>query len=559
MITGYDPDNIDRLDRQIRIALDSLRGINSDDPAASGAMVALATLRRVLDDDLLPAVASIAARDPLGRGIRWSGDILEGSLRLPRPRWENTDTMWSRLNNEDLMGAVRRMSPHERTPSEPYGGLSQSQFDMLVMEFTNRAAIDPEFAQMMIDELGTPLLGDIVLAGSFSNEVTLGVLAGLLTSAPSYGKEQVYRCEAIDQLLVEIINHPAIALDAIGDPELVELLLTFNSDTLFPIASPSLIADFLIVAMVTAPEMYPERRDEAGRALASLVDIGQDFAFDYGGPPLTSQALAVVFGLYLDEFAAAAHHACVIDMVGSVDSALGTREEVLGFLGGLIYDPTSRAVLAGFIADAATRAAGGLAPFTLNDVSALSVLINDAITSENVQLEDRARVQQAFFRFGFDFLNAGLRTAASITGVGALSNFLIMAGVTTIEDAAIDAIGASTTRAPDFALIGDLIIRMQIIKHAITDVAAQRPGTTATDVAVAQQMVDNAIEIFSDPDSTYADVERTVTRLEVDLAFILVSGVVTERVDDAIFVPRSTHDASDVCDNEFPTLISPGN
>jgi hypothetical protein len=551
MIAGYDPDAIIRLERNAQIALAALRGVTSPDPAASGAIDAVTRLRRALSGEMLPAVAAISSRNPLVQPFGFGEHDLTGSITRSGSNW--TVTRWTVLSNSDLMDAVADMSPEERTQARPYGGLTQAQFDELVTEFTNRAARDPDFAQLMVDELGTPLLGDIVIAGTFSDDVLLGVLTGLLASAPSYGKEQIYRDEATVRLLDEILKQPDLALDALGDPYLIELILTVNLDRFSDLVPPDYFADLILTGMIIAPELHPERRSDAVRALANFVEVAQDYWFDDGFDPQVSRAISIIVGVYIDEFAGAADHDCVIDMVGDVDVALGTRDEVVEFFGSLVHDPTSRAILAAVLGDAAARAVDGEAPFSAVDVSALSVLINDAIDDENVELQAITDFTTGLVKFGFDIVDVVVGKVLKATGAGTLASFLIGFGVDKIEDAATDSIDTKTTGAPNFAQIGDILIKFEIIKHAVTNPDAQRTGTTLADIKAAQRLVGKAAAVFDDPNATYGDVQRTLSQLEADLSFILDADTIGERVNDAKFIPRETNDASDVCDTEFPT------
>ena len=94
---------------------------------------------------------------------------------------------------------------------------------------------------------------------------------------------------------------------------------------------------------------------------------------------------------------------------------------------------------------------------------------------------------------------------------------------------------------------------MQIIAHAVSDPGSRIAGASTADVLEAQRLVDATLANFSDPDATYADIQRSITRLEVDLNFILLDGEINRRVADARYVPRETRDSTDVCENEFPS------
>jgi hypothetical protein len=552
MIVGYDPTAIARLERNTRSALAALRAVHSSDPAAAQAMSAVLALRRALDDDILPAVAAIATRNPLAHSFGWPAHDITGRIASTGTGRTRRATPWSGASNADLIDAVRDMSPEERTPGRPIGGLTQTQFDALVREFERRAATDQDFAQLLIDEPGTPLLGDIVLAGSFPDDVVLGVLYWLLASAPSYGKEQVYRDEAIAKLLTEIVARPDLALDVLSDVELMERIFTVNVDRFTNVVSPELLADLIVVGMLAAPKLDPQRRDDAVRALANLVELAQDDVFKSGFEAPVAQALAIAFGAYVDEFTSAASHDCFIDMVGDVRIPLGTRDEVIEFFGSLVYDPTSRAILAAILQDAAERSIAGSTPFSLVDVSALSVLINDAVDNENVELEELSDKTAGFIKFGFDLLNLGVKKVLSTTGVGALASLLVSFGIQAAEDAATGSVNTRTTGAPNFAQIGDLLIRFEIIRAAVYDPDVRRRGTTAAEVREAKRLVDEVAAMFDDPTATYADIERSVTQLERDLADVLDLDELDARVNASKYVPRPTNSASNVCDTDFP-------
>jgi hypothetical protein len=567
MIAGYDPDAVGRLERNAQIALAALCGVTSSDPAASGALDAVTRLRRALTGEMLPAVAAISSRNPLVHAFGWPERDLDGSVRLTIPRWESTVTRWSGMSNSELMDELRAMSPVERTHDRPFGELTQAEFDELVMEFSNRAAIDPKFAQMMIDELGTPLLGDIVLAGTFSGDVMIGVLSGLLSSAPSYAYEQLYRDEATVLLLDKILARPDLALDVMGDPHLLLEILTVNADRFEDLVPPEFFADLLLTGMVVAPQMYPERRDEAVRALANLVEVAQDYAFDQGFAAPVSQAMSIIIGVYIDDFIAAADHSCVINTVGDVDAPLGTRDEVIEFFGSLVHDPLSQTILAAVLTDTAGRATAAAydevvnddddfnsnqLAFGLFDVTAFSALINEAIDHENIELKEITDFTIGLVEFGFDIVDKVVAKGVKATGVGTLASFLIGFGVRKLEDVAVDSIDTKTTGAPDFVKVGELIIKFEIIKHAVHDRTALDSVPSPEEAETATALIDATTATFEDPASTFADIEQALTDLENDLKFILKNTIVGDRVVASQRNEHETNEASDACKNDYP-------
>ena len=77
---GYDAGRLAGLQSRARRAAASLETVRSDDPAAAGAMAAVATARRSLEDGVLGLIARITTSDPMGS---WIAAGVAGSAGSP--------------------------------------------------------------------------------------------------------------------------------------------------------------------------------------------------------------------------------------------------------------------------------------------------------------------------------------------------------------------------------------------------------------------------------------------------------------------------------------------
>lgn len=542
MIAGYEPSHVETLRRRATSALHELRGIHLDDPAADGAMSAVAQLIRALDGQLLPAVAAIGEGNPLIAGAR-SGPFWPIDWR-PRT-WESTSTKWSGFENRDLIIEVRIEF------ESSIDGLTPEAFDELVMEFSNRAAIDPAFAELVISEAAfDPLIGAIVAAGTFSDQVVVGVLSTLVF-AEFVIDDALSRNAAIVALLERIVDRPDLALDMLSDRDLTTGVFTFNHTPFTAGQVPAtLLADLVVSGLVLAPAVDPSRRGEAASVLPDFVDLAALEWFDDGFYPEVAQAIAIVIGAYSNEFLETMPARCGLTLVeGDHEIHLGTREELVEFFSALMHDELTRGILAGILADAAHRALDGDATFSTVDVSALSLLFNDAIDHENSELDQAADRTIGIIDFAFDLVEFGAKAALDATGVGKFTSFLIGMGIDATERVVVDQVDAGDIGAPNFAVIGDLIIRVATLRRTLGDL-----DTATWAVADALERLDRIEVMFDEADVTYGAIERELIAFESTLAHVIDVQALDERVENGRYAPRVSSDQSDVCDRDVPSL-----
>ncbi len=354
MIHGYEPGRIVDLDDRTRQALDSLVEITSDDPDAAGAVDAVARLRNVLEHDILAATGSIIAVDPLTTaGIvarPGGGDVFS--------RWRDAmrqilgGTQWSEFDDTTLT----TMLAIALTELAEAPGLVRSDdpfwsdvFPSLVAEFEHRAATDAGFAAMMIEEARTnPLVGSIVAAGTFDDDVVTGVLNSLVDHDDAGIEVDMYFRQPIVDLLEAAAADPVLALDVLVFDGLTGKLFAWNRDGVSGGEIPeSLLADVVSVAF-GLPFTNRDRLDDAYEVWADFVVLANGDAYPDGFSPEVSAALGASFTSYLPFVISSfgdGPNFWVKDFDDARITVIGTEEAVLDLVGALLRDPASRELL----------------------------------------------------------------------------------------------------------------------------------------------------------------------------------------------------------------------
>ncbi len=354
MTHGYEPGRIIDLDDRTRQAIDALAGISSDDPDAARAIDVVGRLRNVLQHDILGATGSIIAVDPLtaaGIVARPRGDDLFS-------RWRDSirrilgGTQWSELDDTTLMTmlaialAELAEAPGLVRSDDPFW---TDVFPSLVAEFEHRAATDADFAAMMIEEARTnPLVGSIVAAGAFHDDVVVRVLNSLVDHDDMGIEIDMYFRQPIVDLLETAAADPVLALDVLVFDALTEKLFTWNRDGVSGDEVPeSLLADVVSVAF-GLPFTDPGRLDDAYEVWADFVVLANGDVYPHGFSPEVSATLGASFTSYLPFMISSfgdGPNFWVKDFDDERITVIGTEEAVLDLVGALLRDPTSRELL----------------------------------------------------------------------------------------------------------------------------------------------------------------------------------------------------------------------
>jgi|GEM_PF-7104270 len=551
MIVGYDPARLARLRSETVRALDHLHSIRSDDPAAGDALARVRALQRVLDSDLRGAVDAISATDPLVRSALRTD--LSGSLAAPRrhstggggphPGGEQflhgdligPPTRFSSLTTLELMRRLDQMlleSDRLGSPdaSDPFGASSSAEYADMVAELRRRVGgNDTDMRAMLVDHAATnPLVGYIVATEGFSDELVVAVAASSLSTSAKFLRvpghhADAHRAMAITALLERILDDPALALDFLDQPGVIEPLATWNDDAFsFERIDDSLLADLVVTALVAAPSIDTSLESDAYRVLGRFVTAAQDDHLDLGFGPSFSAPLAVVLAAHAPAFLVSATNGNSVTLVprGGDGVRIGDRSELVHFLGALMHDPIGLSVMTSILHDLA-------ADITPDDEArhqqfgAFSLLLREAVDAENDDFVARADQLVRVIDIGGGLVDFAADQALSYTGAGAFTRFLVGAGIDAGVDAAADRVSASHIDAPPFDALAALVLRLESIRQLLDD-AEIRHGSTDLEFDLARRAVTAVDHLFTTGTATIGELETAMTTLVEHARHVIV-------------------------------------
>lgn len=587
MIVGYDPARIARLKTLSTAAIDDLTRLHCADPAADGAVGALARMRSVLEDGFMPAVVDIEHSDPLVRA--YAGRALEG---VPRPednawysQWldsvlgptERPDepfrgTQYSDLDSVDLLtiaGALFRtqLESHAKPMPAPDDPFWTDVLPELADEFAHRAATDPEFARTMIAEAEyEPIIGYIVAEGEFDDDVVLAVLSSLTFGEASVARDGGYRADAVSNLMESIAAEPALASAVLHDAKLSTALFTWDHTEFRPgVLDQNALAGVVISGLIVAPEVQVPHpgtigalspKDTALSSIENIVDIAQLPYFDKGFSPSVGQALAFVIVAYQGEFMRGSEDQGTIEVFADGPEAIhiGSRDEVTVLLGGVMHDDSARATLGSILHSANDAAARGDPGYSNLDVSKFSVLLNESLAGENLEFENDRLGRIAVIEAYTEIADQAAKAVLSAADGGVFSKFVASTAIDAGGDYLAGRVGADTIGAVDYAAANDIVMRLAIIRAHVLDPGRHVGRPTTGNVDAASRALDSIEQKFADGTSSFSDIEDAVNRAERTLEEVVDLAAIDLEVQLNTYHPRQIDPASDPADPDdaFP-------
>ena len=414
MIAGYEPRRIAGLDHHTRRALTHLDSLTSDDEDAIGAIAAIARLRTVLADGIVPAVSGILATDPLASGRSFYDDWLRIQLeRRARTRFSDDDN----IDLVILLHIELTRQMEENGVPDPDDPFWEREFLEWVAEFERRTRTDPSFATFLIHEAErNPLLGYIVATGDFEGDVLLAITNTLMDSAPSGAVYDTYRDGAIQALVAAIADQPAIALTLLGTTDMTERMLMWNEREGGAFGLDGGVIGRLFSSALRHPFHEPDRRGEAHDILQQLVGLTHR-TFDRGLPPGTAPGITTGLIGYLPSLLDS------LGLDGSVffqnsggrfETRLGSAAAVVDLFGALMRDMASRALLLAAIPVLAVGADSGL--FELDAVNNYVITLVEAAATEQIEEEIHAARTRADWNSVIGVVSKTLETALAVGG-----------------------------------------------------------------------------------------------------------------------------------------------
>lgn len=450
MIVGYDPERVEALASMSREALWSLSTLTSTDPAAVPALQSVRRMHRTIETGVLAAADDIIRSDPLTGSFGGRAATAADTRRRrdthgsPTPSTSFRDLVREFMLHR-LVGGLTLLSDDELfllTRSELTAAAEAGRLldiddpDRLMrstalgIELSRRAAENPGFASRLVARsLDDPLLALVIAESDMSPEIKVAVFAATVSAEPGRPQADHVRGRAVQRFLDQILDDPALALVAIGRPDLIADILDWGAlDSTWVDLGVDNAVDLVDVAFSAASTYDLGSRDEPGasevtaRSLATLVDLMNSAHGDRGLPAELSAAYTAGLLPLLPRFVNAFDGDEVFrlrrDDMSPVGVELGaTSESMFDLLGGLARHRDSRAMLIGSVA---ALGPGIGTRYTAEQFAGFAAALGVSVANEQREEAIHAGRQQDRWVTGLTLLEAGIESSGVIArGTGA--------------------------------------------------------------------------------------------------------------------------------------------
>ena len=424
MDTAYDPQRVRELSHRTIDAIEGLRSIHSDDPAAAEALRTIRLTRRNLEDLWMPAIVEIIRSDAmvswtdaqLDHPVGWwtSGRPLSATpvpalLRTPDAcQW----TALSTLTDDDLIGYVTWA---DRLPPDAL------DLDVLARELALRVAGDSGFADRLIALASTtPLVGHLTARADFPAIFLADVVTAMMwPHGPQSTVDLDGYAASLSTAMSRLLDEPAACLDLLLDPAVLYGIASWERlDT-------DIVTEFTIAGLYDAVEMDPDRLVDGYRVIATLTTMTNG-PLDHGVTPGMAVGVAGSMVGYIPTLAPALSFEATSRSVVTVDDAeidLGTYDEVVGLFGVVLREPAAQAAIgpavSAFAIQTVTDLGAGVGTLTgVEHVADVADLLVDATRAEGATLMAEAAAEEGRRSQLGGALGFGLSAVAAAFGGG---------------------------------------------------------------------------------------------------------------------------------------------
>lgn len=444
---GYAPERIRHLGSRTRRAIEDLRAIRSDDPAAADALRAVRLARRNLEEVWMPLIdriessaamrtwvaADLAGVEPPARRPPGAEEVAWLSLDLPDPDI-------AALADAELLELLRRLD--DEVPADERGvplldhAFGDRRQD-LAAELVRRMRTDASFAGSVLAELPTSPAIALLLAGAdvavrYKEQAVVTLLDEVWWEA---GYEMDKLGAAVDALLADLVEDPTAALRVLGHDHVRRRLADW------PALDQAVVADLVLSGLADGARRSPAHHRTGVTVLQGLIALANEDPIDDDGfHPGLSTGVAAAIGTYLPSF---------MDTVdqpsgyvngrgagpdGVIDVTLGTHEEVLDFFGAIMRDsPEAQGLLGSALADVTrlSLAPEGAAPraVRVDTVAELAQMLRDAAANEDAEDTVAEAGRIASFRTATGYVTLAASAALAVRGAGAVTRLIAERGI----------------------------------------------------------------------------------------------------------------------------------
>ena len=420
MEIGYDPERVRALSHHTAVAIDRLRSIRSDDPAAADALRTIKLTRRNLEDLWMPTLLRIVRSDAL---VSWTE--LDPALGW----W----TAMSPLTDDVLLGYVTWADPLQPDPLRP--GMPEPDgldLDVLARELALRVARDPEFADRLLALApATTIIGNLTGRADFPPTFLADVVTAMMwPHGPQTTADLDGYAASLSSVMAALVHHPASCLDLLLDPGVVYGIASWER------LDDDIVREFTLAGMYDAVAADPGRLADGYRVIATLTTIANG-PLDDGLNPAMAVGIAGSMAGYVPTLAPALAfeaNARSVVIIDGVEIDLGTYDELVGLFGVVLRDRSAQAAIGPVVSEYATQTVtdlgAGVGTLTgVEHVADFADLLVDATRAEQSTLMAEAAAEEGRRRQLGGALGFGLSAIASVFGGGTAVRSVISAAV----------------------------------------------------------------------------------------------------------------------------------
>ncbi len=476
METGYDIERVRALAHRTAEAIDHLRSIRSDDPAAAEAMRTLRLARRNLEDLWMPTLRQIQRSEAM---LTWrcSGLDAVGIRQAERRSSTPSASVWtslSALSSDELIGHLEwmdRQSIPDRSDAgwqtwylDRYG----ADLDVLAMELAARVTRDPAFASRLAAVASDhPLLGHLTRRAPFPVPFLSEVARSMMwPHGPAATADLDGFASSLSSVLSSLVDDPAACLDLLVDPAIVYGLASWER------LDGDIVTEFTVSGLYTAVAIDADRLEDGYRVIGTLVELTNG-PLDGGLQSGMALGVAVSLAGYIDTLAPAirqegTYPVIVID--DGLEVELGSYDDLVDLVGAILRHDEAQAATGTVLGAYTTRIVTDLgadigARPGLEYVTRFTDLVADASRTEQAELVMEAAAEEARRRQFGGLIGFGANVALMAGGVGAATRGLVSRAVALATDfvAGVDAASLPDARIPSVTYDLITVAALQVV------------------------------------------------------------------------------------------------
>jgi hypothetical protein len=506
--TGYDLARVRALGHRTAEAIERLRSIRSDDPAAADAMRTVELARRNLEDFWMPAIREIEYSDAMVSWVDARLDLVVPTVAGAPDGDRRCDwTTLSPLTDEQLIGRLR-------WADRVGAGLD---LDTLARETAARVGHDRSFGERLVELAPTtPLIASLAARANFPASFLQGLVTAMMwPQGPRATADLDGFASALSSALAALVDDAGACLDLLLDPAILFGLADWER------LDPDVVTEFTLSALHGAVVEDPARLGDGYRVLGALTAITNG-PLDDGIQPGLALGVAASMAGYIETLAPAirledSYPVVVIDQRRGIEVELGTYDDLVDLFGALLRDRSAQAALGAVLGAYTTNVVTGLGGDIavrpgLEYVTRFADLVGDASRAEQVELVVAAAAEEVRRRQLGAVIGFGLTATLAVGGAGPLARSFTSRAVALATEFAghvgVDVIPDGQIPALTYDLITVVALRV-----VTTDpIERHRAGLSSVSSSAWTEIADRLERIDAAGDR--ADRTRHVLRLD---------------------------------------------